>query len=450
MRKLVFIVALFCVTLSFGQSELTRILFVFDASGSMNQKWGRDTRLNIAKDILIRSVDSLRGSENLQLALRIYGHQHQVTATYQNCEDTKLEVPFSQNNADQIINKIKSIRAKGTTPIARSLEAAADDFPDKSSRNIIILITDGIEACDDEPCVIADKLRAKGITISPFVIGLGMDMSYLDHFDCYGQYSSAENEEAFAAVIKNVINKALVNTTVQINLNTIHKKPLETDVTMHLFEAGTKNLLYTFTHTLNENGLPDTLILNPNKTYDLVVHTLPKRTKENISIKKYTHNIIELDTPQGLIEVAHKQRTRTAPIQVRVMLEGEKQTLNTQLLGNNHKYIVGTYDLEILTLPRRYKTVEVTQSATSTVYIDAPGVLNLRSLTPVTGQIFEVTQDGGLEWVCNLNEQVTGDNWELQPGNYQLVYRKKKMKSAAYTAIRNFTIYSNKTITLNL
>lgn len=416
----------------------------------MNQRWGRDTRLNIAKDILVRTVDSLRGTPNLEIALRIYGHQHPVTATYQNCEDTKLEVPFAENNYDLIINKIKATRAKGTTPIARSLEASASDFPDKNSRNIIILITDGVEACDDEPCVIADKLRAKGITISPFVIGLGMDMSYLDHFDCYGKYSSAEDEEAFKAVIKNVVNKALVNTTVQINLNTIHGKPLETDVTMFLYEAGTDNLLYTFTHTLNEKNLPDTLVIDPNKDYDLIVNTLPMQSKYGIKIQKYTHNTIELDTPQGFLEVAYKQRTRSLNVAARVMQKGETSTLNVQEIGAFQKYIVGTYDVEILTLPRRYRTVEINQSTHEKIYVNAPGTLNLNGLTPVTGQVFEVMEDGSFEWVFNLRENKTSDRWDLQPGNYRLVYRKKKMKSSTYTIVRNFSIYSNKSISINL
>ena len=438
------------MSFSYAQEELTRILFVFDASNSMNQRWGRDTRLNIAKDILIKSIDSLRGAANLEIGLRIYGHQSPVTATYQDCEDTKLEVAFAKDNYDLIINKIKTVRAKGTTPIARSLEASASDFPDNKSRNIIILITDGIEACDDEPCVIADKLRAKGITISPFVIGLGMDMSYLDHFDCYGKYSSAENEEAFAAVLKNVIDKAVVNTTVQINLNTINKRPLETDVTMFLYEAGTKNLLYTFTHTLNEKGLPDTLVIDPNKKYDLIVNTLPMQSKYNISIQKYTHNTIELDTPQGILEVQFKQRIRASHVDVRVMEKDQHKTLNVQLIGANHKYIVGEYDLEILTLPRRYHRVNIEQSSTTRLQIDAPGTLNLNGHTSVTGQIFEITDEGDFEWVCNLREDTNSDRWQLQPGNYRLVYRKKHLKSSTYTVQRDFSIYSNKSISINL
>lgn len=450
MKKLAVILLLFFSGLIHSQEELTRILFVFDASNSMNQRWGSDTRLNIAKDILMLSVDSLNGSANLELGLRIYGHQHPVTATYQNCEDTKLEVPFSPNNYDQIKNRIYTIRAKGTTPIARSLEAAAGDFPDNNSRNVIILITDGIEACDDEPCVIADKLRAKGVTISPFVIGLGLDMSYLDHFDCFGKYSSAETEEEFSAILKNVINKALVNTTVQINLNTIEKNPFETDVTMFLYEAGTKDLIYTFTHTMNEANLPDTLIIDPNKKYDLVVNTLPKQTKKNISIQKNTHNTIEVDAPQGILKVGFKQRTRTGMVDVRVMQEGNPKTLNTQKIDEIQKYIVGTYDVEVLTLPRRYFKADIKQSQTNFIQIDAPGTLNLKSLTPVTGQIFEIMEDGSFEWVCNLDEKTTSDSWRLQPGKYRLVYRKKELKSSAYTVERDFYIYSNKSISINL
>ena len=45
------------------------------------------------------------------------------------------------------------IRAKGTTPIAKSLEEAAADFPIDNSRNIVILITDGKEECGMDPCV---------------------------------------------------------------------------------------------------------------------------------------------------------------------------------------------------------------------------------------------------------------------------------------------------------
>jgi Ca-activated chloride channel homolog len=141
--KKILLIALLCVSCSlFGQQQLTRILFILDASNSMNARWGTEqTRIEAAKELLIKAVDSLYGTPNLEIALRVYGHQSPVTATFQDCQDTKLEVPFGKDNFQAIKTKIRTIKAKGTTPIARSLEAAAEDFPDMNARNIIILMT---------------------------------------------------------------------------------------------------------------------------------------------------------------------------------------------------------------------------------------------------------------------------------------------------------------------
>lgn len=275
----------------------------------MNARWGKQTRIEAAKELLAKTADDLAGVPNLEIGLRVYGHQSPITATFQDCNDTKLEVPFAADNFSKVKNRVKSIQAKGTTPIARSLEAAADDFPDQTSRNVIILITDGLEACDNDPCVIAKKLKDKGVSVTPFVIGLGMDLSYLEKFKCIGTYEDAETKESFERVLENVVAKALLNTTVQINLNDISHTPSETDVTMFLYEAGTNNLKYTFTHTINQYGNPDTLIIDPALKYDLVVNTIPRTGKENITIQRNTHNTIEVDAPQGYIQVRYTNAT---------------------------------------------------------------------------------------------------------------------------------------------
>ncbi len=432
----------------YGQEQLTRILFILDASNSMNAQWGSQTRIQAAKEILANAVDSLKGTANLEIALRVYGHQSPITATYQDCNDTKLEIPFGADNFDKVKYRIKSIEAKGTTPIARSLEAAADDFPDQNSRNIIILITDGLEACDNDPCVIAKKLKDKGVKVTPFVIGLGLDLSYLEKFKCIGEYADAETKDAFRSVLKNVVSKALLNTTVQINLNDSYKNPKETDVTMFLYEAGTKNLKYTFVHTINRFGNPDTLIIDPAFKYDLIVNTIPQVSKKNIVLQKNTHNTIVLDAPQGFIKVRFINASKTYPIETRIMQVGKPATLNVQKINRSDKYIVGKYDLEILTLPRCYFTVDVTQSSTVNVDIMAPGLLSYRETNSVIAQIFVIRDDGTIEWVCNLDETVHSGSLQLQPGNYRMVYRPKALKSSTYTLEKDFRILSNKTTTI--
>ncbi len=417
----------------------------------MNALWGgTESRIEAAKDLLAKAVDSLRGTANLEIALRVYGHQSPITATYQDCNDTKLEVPFGPNNFDNVKNRIRTIEAKGTTPIARSLEAAAGDFPDQNSRNIIILITDGQEACDNDPCVIAKKLHDKGVKVTPFVIGLGLDLSYLEKFNCIGAYSDAETKDAFRNVLNNVVSKALSNTTVQINLNDTNKQAKETEVTMFLYEAGTKKLKYTFVHTINRFGNPDTLIIDPNIKYDLVVNTIPTVEKKNISITKNTHNTIIVDAPQGYIKVRFVNATKPYQIDSRIMLKGNTNTLNVQKMNVSDKYITGKYDVEVLTLPRTYVAVDVTQSSTSYIDIPAPGSLNCKSINTVIAQVFVLRDGGVIEWVCNLDETSKSTFTQLQPGSYRVVYRQKNLRSSTYSIQKDFRINSNKTTTLNL
>ena len=199
-KKIALILTLFGSFLSQGlqgqerlkyQPPDTRILFIFDASQSMMGYWQKSKKIDIARNVLIHMIDSLEQIKNVKMALRLYGHQRIVPP--QDCSDTKLEVPFGDNNASTIRQKLRYVVPKGTTPIAGSLEAGANDFPPEcdNCRNIIILITDGIEACDRDPCEVSYELQKQGIVLKPFVIGIGIDEGFKETFDCIGHYYNA-------------------------------------------------------------------------------------------------------------------------------------------------------------------------------------------------------------------------------------------------------------------
>jgi len=84
---------------------LTRILFVLDASQSMYGRWQSDMKISIARKLLSKVLDSLQTIENIELALRVYGHQYPFPP--QVCNDTKLIVPFSPGNIPTIKHKLK-------------------------------------------------------------------------------------------------------------------------------------------------------------------------------------------------------------------------------------------------------------------------------------------------------------------------------------------------------
>ena len=103
------------------KSPLTRILFVFDGSQSMYGRWESGAKIDVAQRLMGQMLDSLQGIQadgNFQLALRVYGHQKPVPP--QDCSDTKLEVPFGNGNIYKIKRVLKTIKPKGTTPIAGS------------------------------------------------------------------------------------------------------------------------------------------------------------------------------------------------------------------------------------------------------------------------------------------------------------------------------------------
>ena len=451
MKGITLFVFIFYFSAVFGQlNPTTRILFILDASNSMNSSWGSQTRIQAAREVLNQELEALRNVPNTEIALRIYGHQTPFNNLEQDCNDTKLEVPFGINNLEQIKLKIKTVEAKGATPIARSLEAAAGDFPDTLARNIIILITDGLESCDNDPCIIAKKLKTKGVKVTPFVIGLGMDMSYLDKFSCIGTYSDAEDKESFRNVFKNILNTVLEKTSVQVNLNDITGKPTETNVTMFFYEAGTATLKYTFVHTLNRFGNPDTLYLDPAIAYDLKVNTTPPLLKTGITLEKHVHNTINISAPQGFIRLTSMKSNYNPRFEMRVIPKGDSKTLLSQTYNDIYKYLIGTYEVEILTIPRIYKTVEVTQAAVSTISIDAPGELAYTFNKPLIAQLFLQDKTGFWNGVYTFSDSSTAGKILIQPGTYKLVYRTKDMKSSGYTHEKIITITSNKTNTLNI
>lgn len=79
------------------KENITRILIIFDASNSMYGHWQSDTKINIAKRLLNNILDSIADIPNLQLALRVFGDQRDFPP--QDCNDTRLVVPFGEGNA---------------------------------------------------------------------------------------------------------------------------------------------------------------------------------------------------------------------------------------------------------------------------------------------------------------------------------------------------------------
>ena len=431
------------------QHLTTRVLFVFDASFSMSDNWQTNVKIDVAKRFLTELIDSIRNVPNLQLALRTLGADYSLYPE-RNCQDTRLLVPFADNNALKIEYAIKSIQPRGTTPIAYTLGKCADDFtPCDHCHDVIILITDGIEECGGDPCEVAKELHAKGINLRPFIIGIGNE-DFNGAYSCVGKFFDVKQEGNFKNILKIVISQALNNTTTQVNLIDAGGKPTETDVAMTFYDQTTGRRIYNFMHTLKDYGNPDTIYLDPNITYHLVVHTIPEVEKQNITLNPGKHNIIALDAPQGYLHFVTDGQNEYKSLAVIVRKHGEDKTLNVQYVESTEKYITGKYDIEILTLPRIYESgVKVSQSSTTTVTIASAGEVRINKPYAGPSSIYE--DDGGkMVWVCNLDNNTLNQIIALQPGNYHVIYRPQDVKQTIFTIDNSFKVESGLSTIVNL
>ncbi len=169
------------------------IYIIFDASGSM---WGelpdQSRKVTVAKAVL---EDFVAGDfEGYELALRAYGHRRNA-----DCRDSELVVPFGP--PEQVVGQVqafaKDLNPLGKTPITYSLRQALADFGDRPGE--IILISDGIETCDEDPCALMREWREKDIQIKVHVVGLGLDEKAKSAMQCIAEAAGTEYRDAESA-----------------------------------------------------------------------------------------------------------------------------------------------------------------------------------------------------------------------------------------------------------
>ena len=187
------------------------IELILDASGSMRGKLeSKETKIAAAKAAVATFVNSLPDEQ--QLAFRAYGHQS--AREKHNCQDTQLLVRFGKlsQNREKILSVSKQLTPRGYTPISFVLELAAKDFPGNfSGEKIIILVSDGKETCEGDPCTLASSLKSKFPKLIIHTVGLGVDEVTRAQLTCIaeksgGTYFDAKDSRALAKMLTEAVS----------------------------------------------------------------------------------------------------------------------------------------------------------------------------------------------------------------------------------------------------
>ena len=199
---------LLSLMLSLSANAADKAIIVFDASGSM---WGNmegKTKITIAKETLVNLVTNW--DEEKQLGLLAYGHRKKG-----DCRDIETLVPVGKINKAEMIARVNKINPKGKTPISASIRMAADELKFTEDNATIILISDGKETCNANPCDTAAELEKLGVNFTAHVIGFGVDKKTSEQLQCIarntgGLYFPANNAEQLSVALKQIVAKAKV------------------------------------------------------------------------------------------------------------------------------------------------------------------------------------------------------------------------------------------------
>ena len=209
------------------QTKLTQIELILDDSGSMVGLVEGKSKIDIAKESIGKIIDELKTKDNLQVALRIYGHQNKE------CTNSVLEFPMGKINADQMKSKVVNLKPLGSTPISYSLTESVKDFNKTiPGDKMVILVTDGLESCGGDPCAAAKALLAGGVINKMQVVGFGMSKTELGTLQCIadpfkGQVVGANNSTEFLSAMQQIVEKATTQPNFNVSVIGADGKPLQ-------------------------------------------------------------------------------------------------------------------------------------------------------------------------------------------------------------------------------
>ena len=168
-----------------------RAIIVLDGSGSMWAQIEGEARITIARETLSSVLAEL--PDDLELGLMTYGHREKG-----NCGDIEMLVQPATNSGAAIAEAANGINPKGMTPLSDAVRLAAEELRFTEEKATVILITDGLETCEVDPCALGGELESQGIDFTTHVLGFGLSDEEGRQVACLaentgGKYLSAQN-----------------------------------------------------------------------------------------------------------------------------------------------------------------------------------------------------------------------------------------------------------------
>ncbi|UVC17141.1 vWA domain-containing protein [Mesorhizobium onobrychidis] len=183
-----------------------RVILILDASGSMWAQIDGKPKLEIARESLRTVLQSVPADR--EIGFMAYGHREKGS-----CEDIELIVPPQAGSAAAVSAAADSLKFLGKTPLTSAVSQAAEALKYTEDKATVILITDGLETCNGDPCALGKELKAAGVDFTVDVVGFGLSADEGRQVACLadntgGRYIQASDEQALRDALVETIAAA--------------------------------------------------------------------------------------------------------------------------------------------------------------------------------------------------------------------------------------------------
>ncbi len=203
-RPLIIAAIIFLVLINTRRTEAAgeNLLFILDASGSMEMRTAGRVKMKIVKDALTRAIRGLPAS--LNVGLLAYGHRRKG-----DCKDVEMLLPMASLEPEVLIRKIHALTPTGMSAITLSLQKAAETLKSLKGKHTVVLIADGGDTCMSDPCKLIRELKG-GMKFVIHAIGFDVTEEARQQLSCIAQagsgaYFSARNAKELESALKNVM-----------------------------------------------------------------------------------------------------------------------------------------------------------------------------------------------------------------------------------------------------
>jgi Ca-activated chloride channel family protein len=163
------------------EGELSNVLIVLDASGSMAGRMGGQQKMQLAERVVKDLVDNMPAEMNV--GLMVYGSRSPKEK--RDCKDIDVLAPVGRVDAKAIDAALAHVAPHGMTPIGASLQRAAEQLKGLPGQSTIVLVSDGTETCGSDPCAVAKSVReTTGIDVRVHVVGLDVESGERGTLEC--------------------------------------------------------------------------------------------------------------------------------------------------------------------------------------------------------------------------------------------------------------------------